>query len=268
MIDKIAKAALVAIAAGSLNLTFVAPAGATPSDQRLCSFASVTDPTVENGQTQTGQINGGPVTDERLGATITLTCTIQVGGANSTHAGTDAVSLSNTGTNLAAACVSSDHSPYWNTGFICPGVGVTVAGQASYVSPEGQPVYMCTQVTVNGEVYYRDSVNATWSASASVTCSEAISQEILPGPLGPVFDILFPIIDGVLVTLFDALTQFEKDVVDPQLCPQLAARSPGAGGVIITPEGDVYIDAVPYGDGDGIADPEEFFWDCPPYVEA
>ena len=175
MIEKVTKLAVLAVVAGSLSLAFVTPAEATPVG-RLCSFTSVGDPTVENGQTQMGQINGGPVTDDtQAGATITLTCTIQVGAANSTHAGTDAVSLSGTGTGAAS-----------------------VAGQASYVSPEGQPVYLCTEVTVNGTVYYRDSVNATWSASASAACGEAISQEIFPGPLGPVLDMLAPIVDPLV----------------------------------------------------------------------
>ena len=93
MIRTIAKGAAVALVAGGLNLASVAPAGATPTIQRRCSFTSITDPTVENGQTQAGEVNGGPITDDsQAGATITITCTIQVGGANATHAGADSVS--------------------------------------------------------------------------------------------------------------------------------------------------------------------------------
>ena len=178
MIRTIAKAAVVAVAAASLNVAYTAPAHATPAG-RLCSFTAVTDPTVENGQTYAGQINGGPVTDDtQVGATITLTCTIQVGAGNNTHAGADAVALSNTGTGA-----------------------VSVAGQASFVSPDGQPVYLCTEVTVNGTTYYRDSVAATWSSSNTAACGEAISQEIFPGPLGPVIDIIFPITDAALAEM-------------------------------------------------------------------
>ena len=219
MIKKIAKTAVIAVVAGGLNLAFIAPASATPAG-RLCSFTSVTDPTVENGQTQAGQINGGPVTDDtQAGATITLTCTIQVGAANSTHAGADAVSLSGTGTGAAS-----------------------VAGQASYVSPEGQPVYLCTEVSVNGTVYYRDSVLATWSASASAACGEAISQEIFPGPLGPVLDILFPILDGA----FETLNNLERDVTDPIICPILAGIFPPEGDIVLPdPIGKIF-DCFPY----------------------
>ena len=202
MIKKIAKTALVAVVAGGLNLAFVAPASATPAG-RLCSFTSITDPTVEGGGTQTGQINAGPITDDtQVGATITVTCTIQVGAANSTHAGADAVALSNTGTGA-----------------------VSLAGQANYLSPEGQPVYLCTEVTVNGTTYYRDSVNATWGTAGS-PCAEAISQEIFPGPLAPVID---------------AINQVLIDVVDPAICPVLATLFP--------PEGDVppLWDCPPYG---------------------
>ena len=171
---------------------------------RECSFTSVTDPTVENGQTQAGQINGGPIGDlNQPTATVTLTCTIQVGAANSTHAGADAVALSGTGTGFAS-----------------------VAGQASYTSPEGQPVYLCTQATINGTTYYLDETNSEWTFNSSAGCGEAISQEILPGPLAPVFTI----VDQLFV-----------DVIDPTICPTLATLFP--------PEGDI----------------PELGWDCPPY---
>ena len=202
MLTTLAKTALVAVVAGGVNLAFVPPASATPVG-RPCSFTSVTDPTVENGQTQAGQINGGPVTDDTAVApTITLTCTIQVGAANASHGGADSFALSNTGTGAAS-----------------------VAGQASYVSPEGQPVYLCTEATVNGTAYYYDSDTGTWTTDSSVRCGEAIQQEIFPGPLAPVID---------------AINQILIDVVDPAICPVLATLFP--------PEGDV-----------------PPLWDCPPY---
>ena len=157
--------AAVAIA-GTGSITEITPSGV------LCGFTSVTDPTVENGQTQTGEIDGGPVGDpSKPAATVTLTCTIQVGAANGTHAGADAVSLSGTGTGVA-----------------------TVGGAATYISPEGQPVFMCSQVTVNGTTYYWDDAAGDWSFSSSAPCSEAIQQEIFPGPLAPVIDLLCPIL--------------------------------------------------------------------------
>ena len=209
MTRTIAKAALVVLAAASLNLGDALPASATPIG-RLCSFLSITDLTVEGGQRQTGQTNGGPVTDDTsVGATITLTCTIQVGAANNTHAGADAVALSNTGTGAAL-----------------------LAGQMSYVSPEGQPVYLCTQVSVNGTTYYWDAsatgvhpnLPGNWSSTGGL-CNEAIRQEIFPGPFAPLLDIVDPILTGI---------------VDPVVCPVLA--------VLFPPEGDIT----------GV-------WDCPPY---
>ena len=182
-------------------------ASATPIG-RNCSFTSVTDPTVENGETQTGQINGGPITDDtQPTASIYLLCTIQVGAANSTHVGADAVLLQAWGTGVAV-----------------------VAGQASYVSPEGQPVYLCTEVWVadpsGHTTLFLNSVDGTWSTSNSVPCGEAISQEILPGPFAPVID---------------AVNQVLVDVVDPVICPILAGQFP--------PEGDI----------------PEVGYDCPPY---
>ena len=227
MIKTIARAVLLTVVAASLNVVFTTPAHATPIG-RACGFASITDPTVENGQTQTGQINGGPVTDDtHVAATITLTCTIQVGGANATHAGTDSVSLTGTGTGTAS-----------------------VVGQASYVSPEGQPVYVCTEVTVNGTTYYRDSINATWSVSAGVECGLSISQEILPGLLGPLLDVL---------------------------CSTIGTLAPLLGSPVdILPDGDIELrDTPPIQDipvvrdlYDLLADLIRTVWDCPTPLSA
>lgn len=221
MITKIAKAAVVAVVAGSLNLGFAAPAGATPVG-RDCGFTSVTDPTVENGRTQVGQINGGPVGDDAQAvAGVTIACTIQIGADNSTHAGADAFRLSGSGIGTAS-----------------------VAGMGRYVSPEGQPTYLCTEVTVNGATYYRDSANATWSTNPGVGCADAISQEVFPGPLDPVLDTppmdsIVLVIDGVATIVFDVLNQLENGIVDPLICPALT--------IFFPPDGDVGV-----------------FYDCPP----
>ena len=217
----IKKIAIVAVAVGGLTLPFAAPADATPSSRRICSFNSISDPTVEPG-TQIGQVNGGPITDSNLLATMTLTCTIQVGGANNTHAGVDAASASATGTNVAAACIHADHQEFWDER-VCPGVGVTLPPtQISYTSTEGQPVYLCTEVSVNGTVYYYDDASGSWSASASATCGEAIQQDLIPEPL-------FSLINSIL------------EQVDPTICPFIAMAFP--------PEGDVLgvYDCPPYG---------------------
>ena len=141
-----------------------------------CSFSAATDPTVENDATYAGLMEGGPIADEtQPGATITLTCTIQVGSANSTHAGANSVSCAGTGTGVAE-----------------------VACQASYVAPEGHPVYLCAEKTVNGTTYYWDAANGAWSSSSGVICGEAIGQEIQPGPLAPIFDNVAPVQQSVV----------------------------------------------------------------------
>ena len=199
-------AALLALVAGGLHLGYVVPAHATPVG-RLCSFWSVTDPTVEGGQTQTGEINAGPVTDDtQVGATITVTCTIQVGAANSTHADTDAVACASTGTGA-----------------------VSVACQASYVSPEGQPVYLCTEVTVHGTTtYYRDSVAGTWSSSPSVSCEDAAMQQIHTKTLSDLIPQLAPVVDQLA-------QQVLSEVVQPTICPVLAVLFPPEGDVVLLP---------------------------------
>ena len=160
MVGTIAKGVVVTLVAASLNLTYVARAQVPPvADGFYCGFASEYDPTIEGGQVQTGVINGGPMVATAPGASITLTCTIQVGGANSTHAGDDSVSRSGSGTQVAT--VAPD--------------------RISYVSPPGQPVYMCNQVTINGTDYYLDDVNFTWAEeNPNVPCGEAIYQETYP----------------------------------------------------------------------------------------
>lgn len=226
MFKTITKAAVMAVVAGGLSLTAAAPAQAQapegPATGILCGFGSVTDPTIENGEVQTGEIDGGPLVATAPGATISMTCTIQVGAANSTHAGAN-----------SAVAGSS------------PSVQATAVPPTlvSYLSPEGQPVYMCTEATVNGVTYYYDSVSEPggWSLSSSVGCSEAISQEIFPGPLGPVLDILFPILDGVFTTVDGILHDLFVNTIDPVICPILAG--------IFPPEGDI----------------PDLGWDCPPY---
>ena len=201
MDGKSARAAAVLLLAGSL--AYAAPAGATPAGRR-CALQSVTDPTVAHGETQSGHTSGGPIADDATStATVTLRCTIQVGAANSTHAGVDAAFGASSGT----------------------GAAVVAAVTVAYVLPEGQPVYLCSEVTVDGMTSYWDEVAGAWSSNSAASCDEAVVQEVLPGPFAPVLDVAGPIMDGV---------------VDPVACPVLAA--------VLPPDGDV----------PGV-------WDCPPY---
>ena len=228
MIKKTTKTALVAVVLGSLNLVFAAPAEAAAAGAP-CRFTSITDPTVENGQTQVGQINAGPIAALAPGATVTITCTIQVGSANSTHAGTD-----------SSAKVSSKATPQVAA---IPPTSNDAPNTVSYVSPEGQPVYMCTEINIDGTTYYWDATTATQgpagngpvtpdrlSTEATAACREAISQELVPQP---VQDIL--------------------EGLDPAICAIIIANVPDVPPVLdVDEEGDIRVADV-------------LVWDCPPY---
>ena len=113
-----------------------------------CQVASsdLVDALVENPGTHNGALSGGPFVSAD-GATMTVRCSVQVSAANSTHAGADAAAASATGSGVTA-----------------------LAATVSYVVPEGQPVFVCTQVTFNGVTFYYDETNGTFSLSPSVSC--------------------------------------------------------------------------------------------------
>ena len=206
----------VPCSAGAFRQKVVVGVGGPSGDGRLCSFSSVSDPTIEDGQTQTGQINGGPVVAADLTgpsvdptASVSLTCTIQVGASNATHAGADSASGTSSGRGFA----------------------ILEPRPVSYLSPEGQPVYICTEMSVNGNTRYWDGGAGAWSSSEAAACPEAIAQEIFPGPLSP----------GL-----DTLDDIERTSTDPIICPILATTFP--------PEGDIVF-----------PDPIGKVFDCPPY---
>jgi hypothetical protein len=155
----------------------VVPANAGPqppnniANGRRCSFASEYDPRFE-GDTQSGTMNGGPLVAVSPGATIELICTIQTGGANSTHAGTDSVTTTS-GPMLQVAAFAADEV-------------------FQYIAAPNQPVFMCSQAIIAGTTYYWDATVATpgpvsqldtavgWTTNSGATCNEAISQETYP----------------------------------------------------------------------------------------
>jgi hypothetical protein len=121
---------------------------------------------------------------------------------------------------------------------------VATAGQVTYNAAEGATVDLCTEID-----------------GATVSCGPADEQQIPPQEvidlINQVFDILITVaetVDGVLAPVYAIIDGIERDVIDPQVCPLLAAAAPGIPGVIdITPEGDTTI---------AVLGP---FWDCPPY---
>ena len=217
---KIARAALVAAVVGGTSFAFVAPAQAQSEPVgRRCEFSSVTDPTVENGGTQIGYIRGGPIGQpDNPTASVEIICTIQVGS-----------NIHNSTSNDTYRCTDGPSM----------GTDTTFCGPVIYPSPPDQPVYLCTEVRISGkETFYWNAINPTptppapsgsWSHDPNSFCNEAIRQEILPGPLGPVLDLIFNTVNDILI-----------DEVDPRICPILA--------VIFPPEGDI-----------------PPLWDCPPY---
>ncbi|HWL37298.1 MAG TPA: hypothetical protein VNQ77_14035 [Frankiaceae bacterium] len=112
-----------------------------------------------------------------------------------------------------------------------PGVAVLPPTTIEYDAAVDDTVYLCAQVEIEGAgTFYWDDDVDEWSTSPYAECDGALQA--------PVDDP----IDRVL---------WER-VVDPLLCPLLAAASPGIGPVAVAPEGDVSVAG-------------STVWDCPPY---
>jgi hypothetical protein len=133
-----------------------------------------------------------------------------------------------------------------------PGPVVVNQKETVFVAHPGDVTSLCTTI------HWSDGTTTT-------TCGNSIDLQIPPQPVIDLLDSIFVVIDGVLVTIdsllnpvFDAVNNFEKDHIDPVVCPQLAAHAGNYGGVIITDEGDVLI---PDPAGLGLTK----IWDCPVY---
>lgn len=122
-----------------------------------CGLVSTTDQ--QDPERQTGIVYGGPLVATDPLATIQMTCTIQVGWMNTTHSGVD-------------SCVAMSQ----------PTVQVTVLPPSlcSYPYREDEPISLCTQVEVGGQVHYWDptatggvlDLPGAWSTSPDVPCVE------------------------------------------------------------------------------------------------
>ena len=229
------KASLLAAAVVAVVLPG-APAHAGRPDLagQFCSFSSIVDP-AGDGDRQVGYLEGGPLAAADLPAvdlfddptltwdvlgnpvSVTLTCSIHVGAANMTHAGAAAASASASGVTVVAV----------------PPTPI------SYVAAVDELVALCTEVVVTdrrGETHhlYREPGTGTFSTDPDSSCAGAVCLSLECGPLGPVMEAL------------DLANRVLVELVDPAVCPQLAAVFP--------PEGDV--------DYPVLGGP---FWDCPPY---
>ncbi len=131
-----------------LNLTAAPLAGLT------CGMEATTN--LPSSNLETGVAVGGPLTSLPLLGNIELRCTVQVGGANGTHAGTDLAVVTSSG----------------------PGV-VVAPGQVTYPASDLDPVFLCTQATIAGTTYYWNFGGKNWSTSANVGCALAIELGVL-----------------------------------------------------------------------------------------
>lgn len=146
-------------AAAVIAVTALAPGGAARAaiigPGTLCSLD-----TAGLASVQTGVLAGGPLTvlaNDAAGqlAPAYLTCTVQVGYGNSTHAGADAAIESGPTT---TGEVALEPTPI------------------SYSVSPLDPVYVCTRVTVPAEgVYYfddygQDDGSGAWTTSATAHC--------------------------------------------------------------------------------------------------
>lgn len=167
----------------ALVLPLAGPVRATEPEGMLCGFSSLPEPTQDEG-TVLAEVDGGPVAVADLAdlvanpATVTLTCTIQVGAENMTHAGADAASVSVSG----------------NTVAVLPPTLV------SYREAPDRSFTICTQVTVTdarGDThdFYWDGDAEEFSSSPDVYCWLLGPAEFFPqvGTISP-DEVLCPVL--------------------------------------------------------------------------
>jgi hypothetical protein len=188
-------------------------AGPPPLTGFMCGWSAMANP-FSAGRT-IGYLSGGPyvIADGADLRTGRVTCSIQSGIR---HADPDLASA----TSITAA-----------------GVVTLLPTQFEYIPANFGRESTCTSVEIDGAgTFYWDGEAEEWSASPLAYCD-------IPG-YGE---------EDLLSKLLDDANEFFVDEVDPVVCPLLADRAPGAGPVVVEPEGDVSL-------------PEwDPVWDCPPY---
>jgi hypothetical protein len=218
------KLLVAAVAWGGLACTVPAPASAESpmhpvANGRHCGIQSVSDPNA--GHTRVGQINGGPIavgTGYAPGTTISITCSIHVGSANVTHAGADAATA---------------------TSAAMPGVATLPPTTITYEAPEPEPVFLCTEISIGGDVWYWDDtivaegtepifgtdrdqldVRRGWVTDAAAVCQNTVIYG--PGP-----EPLFPILVDTTIRTACEVSKILAPGVDPL--------------IVIGPDGDLYV---------------------------
>ncbi|MDQ1712228.1 MAG: hypothetical protein QOE45_1678, partial [Frankiaceae bacterium] len=167
---------------------------------------SGTNPGAEPG-TQTGQVTAGPafIDDGATPPGVThsgnFICTIQVGLTNSQHTGTD------------AAVVEGPTTP----------LVIAAQGQVTYTAGLLDPVYLCTEIVVDGtHLYFNDpndpTANGNFDTTPNVDCGLATSED----------------------------SQTIGEFIDSIICPFLALVFPPEGDIVLPdPIGKVW-DCPPY----------------------
>ncbi|HWL37295.1 MAG TPA: hypothetical protein VNQ77_14020 [Frankiaceae bacterium] len=210
----------IVLAGATTALALVSPqpagaAGPPPLTGFLCSWATMDNP-VADGRTL-GYLDGGPYviadgTDLRTGR---MSCSLQWGAR---HGDPDLVSA---------------------TSVTTPGVVTLPATPFEYASDYRLP-NTCASVEVDGAgTFYWDDLAEEWSTSALAYCDiQSFGDDGEP-------------VTTILET-YDDVNEYIEEEVDPVVCPLLAGLAPGAGPVVVEPEGDLSV-------------PTWQVWDCPPY---
>jgi hypothetical protein len=158
-----------------LVITADAAPGSTVANGRRCAV----DPISNSGGNLVGWVQAGPLAAAATAASIQITCTIQVGGANSTHNGTgnDADFVTSRIETQVVSIPPTDNGQ--------PPI-------VSYFVPPDTPVFLCTEAIINGTSWYWDATvvaegpvdqldTATgWTTSSGAFCDQVRSQPI-PG---------------------------------------------------------------------------------------
>lgn len=196
-----------------------------------CGLTATRDPAGSDAA-HVGVLDGGPVllADEQGNVHRgSMTCTVRSGEANNTHSAPYAAAATSVRTTgvvmLPPAPVSFDATdPHV---FTC--ASVFVEGEGTY--------YGSTAIDMYGGIY-----GTYWTQDPSIPCHGSIDVD------GGLVLMLYTLVDEVL----DLAESVEREVVDPAMCPVVAALAGQYGSVVINGQGDVAID------GSNVRD-------CPPY---
>ena len=167
--------------------------------------------------------------------------TTWTGSAQAAVVATDAAGLPAPTATISVECHVYKDGVYQNTILSASGQGAAAtASEYEYQASPSAVITVCDVVTVNDEVH-----NA---------CEDATTTPIVPEPVQEIIEGVFETVDPIIIDAINTVNELVVQHLDPLICAVLKLLAPGFPPyLVITPEGDVYIDGV-------------FFWDCPPYA--